>query len=181
MRKNRERDWEIYCQRQEGFATADLAAEYGLTRQRIQMIEREVEAEKALLERRARVREQIRQADDLQRSWPVEDLLAALIVSARTRRVLGQHYTNHGQQAISLEGVFELVFLETGKSKSINLQNSALLAMPGLSNKSFWWVVSSLTKMDLGQHCNVAWKKKLAEVLQHCGKPGPPRGLSFEP
>ena len=56
----------------------EVARRFNLSPSRIYLIEKQDAAERLLAERRTRLREEIRAADELERMWPVEDLIDAV-------------------------------------------------------------------------------------------------------
>lgn len=131
---------------------------------RIGLIEKQDAAERSLAERRTRLREQIRAADDPEKLWPVEDLVDALGLIVVTRKRLMDHFVATGKQPISLRELMDMCL--DAPVEGLDFMMSPLLRVYGVGKIGFWSVVNGLTRMDLGNRCNQEWRKKLVKVKQ---------------
>jgi transcriptional regulator with XRE-family HTH domain len=73
-----ERNRQILEMRAKGISQLEVARRFGLSPSRIWLIERRERADRSMAERRAKLREEIRAADDVEKMWPVEDLIDAV-------------------------------------------------------------------------------------------------------
>jgi transcriptional regulator len=73
-----ERNRQILEMRNQGVSQKEVAKRFNLSPSRIYLIERRNAADRSLAERRIRLREEFRVADDPERRWPVKDLLDAI-------------------------------------------------------------------------------------------------------
>ena len=137
---------------------------------RIYLIEKQNAAERALADRRTRLREEIRAADDLERMWPVEDLIDAVGLIIVTRKRLMDHFMEKGQHQISLRELMDMCL--DAPVEGLDFMMSPLLRVYGIGKKGFWSVVNGLTGMDLGRRCNQEWQWRLVKVKQKYGITG---------
>ena len=70
--------------RKEGVERKEVARRFKLSPSRIYLIQKQDAADRSMGERRARQREEIRNADDPDKQWPVKDLVDALGLLGRT-------------------------------------------------------------------------------------------------
>ena len=80
----------------------EVARRFKLSPTRIYLIEKQDAADRSLEGRRAKLREEIRAADDLERMWLAEDLIDALGLIVVTTKQLMDHFMEKGQHQISL-------------------------------------------------------------------------------
>jgi transcriptional regulator with XRE-family HTH domain len=103
-----ERNRQILEMRAKGISQIEFARQFGLSPSRIWLIERRDRTDRAMAERRVKLREEIRAADDLERMWPVEDLVDALDSILVTRIRLLQHFTKTEKAKISLRELMDM-------------------------------------------------------------------------
>ena len=97
-----ERNQRILRMRQEGISTRELARRFKLSTTSIIQIERTEELDKAMAERRAKLLEEIRSANDPEKLWPVSDLADAMSLIVVTKKRLLDHFNQTGQSEFSL-------------------------------------------------------------------------------
>ena len=97
-----ERNRQILQLRKEGMSQIEVARRFKLSPTRIYLIEKQDAADRSLEGRRAKLREEIRAADDLERMWLAEDLIDALGLIVVTTKQLMDHFMEKGQHQISL-------------------------------------------------------------------------------
>jgi len=72
------RNQEILQMRREGMSQTEVARRFNLSPSRVYLIEKQDAATRAMEGRRARMIKQLQDANDMDKLWPVEDLLDAL-------------------------------------------------------------------------------------------------------
>jgi len=159
-----ERNRQILQLRKAGSSQADLARRFKLSRGRIHQLAKQDAADKSLAESRARLREEIRAVDDLERMWPVEGLINAVELLVVTRKRLLDHFVKAGKRQISLRELMDMCL--DAPVEGLDFMMSPLLRVYGVGKKGFWSVVNGLTEMDLGIRCKEEWRKRLVTVKQ---------------
>ncbi len=124
-----------------------------------------------MAERRAKLREEIRLADDPEKPWPVNDLVDAIQLTGATKNRLLDHFVRTGKQQISLRELMDMCL--NGPPDRYGWRTPALLRIYGIGKYGFGCVVKGLTGMDLGSRCNEEWQKRLLEVKRQSGITGP--------
>ena len=124
-----------------------------------------------MAERRARLRQEIRAADDMEKLWPMNDLLDAIGLIVVTRKRLRDHFVEARKQQMSLRELMDMSL--DASVEGLDIMMSALLRVRGVGKKGFWCVVNGLTGMDLGSRCNDEWQKRLVKAKQEHGVTGP--------
>jgi hypothetical protein len=117
-----------------------------------------------MCEKRAKLREEIRAAGNLDRMWPVRDLIDAVGLIVVTRKRLMDHFVAVGKRQISLRELMDMCL--DAPVEGLDFMMSPLLRVHGVGKKGFWSVVNGLTGMDLGNRCNQEWQKRLVKVKQ---------------
>jgi hypothetical protein len=163
-----QRNQQILLMRKEGVRRVDVARRFNLSPSRIYLIERRDAADRSLEERRTRLREAIRATDDLERMWPVEDLIDAVELIIVTRKRLRDHFVEKGQ--VSLRELMDMCL--DAPVEGLDFMMSPLLRVYGVGKKGFWSMVNGLTGMDLGSRCNEEWQLRLVKVKQEHGVTG---------
>ena len=164
MIPNPERNRQILELRKKGMSQTEVARRFKLSPSRIYLIEKQDAADRSLAERRTRLRQGIRAADDLERMWPVEDLIDALGLIVVTRKRLMDHFVAAGKQQISLRELMDMCL--DAPVDGLDFMMSPLLRVYGVGKKGFWSVVNGLTGMNMGNRCNEEWQWRLVKVKQ---------------
>jgi transposase len=87
-----ERNRKILQMRREGISQREVARKFQLSPSRIYLLERRAAADQAMAERRAKLRAEIRAADDPEKMWPVTDLADAIGPIVVTKKRLLDHF-----------------------------------------------------------------------------------------
>jgi transcriptional regulator with XRE-family HTH domain len=159
-----ERNRLILEMRKDGLTQLEVARRFKLSPSRIYLIEKQDAADRSLAGRRTRLREEIRNADDLERMWPVEDLVDAVGLIVVTKKRLMDHFVAAGKKEISLRELMDMCL--DAPMEGLEFMMSPLLRISGVGKIGFWSVVNGLTSMDLGNRCNEEWQKRLVKVKQ---------------
>jgi len=174
-----ERNRQILQMRKNGIPQGEVARRFKLSPSRIYLIEKQDAAISALAERRIRLREEIRAADDPERMWPVKDLLDAIGLGVVTRQRLMDHFVATGKRQSSLRELMDMCL--DAPVEGLDFMMSPLLRVHGVGKKGFWSVVNGLTTMDLGSRCNNEWERRLVKVKQKYAVTGATPYSSPEP
>ncbi|HZR17368.1 MAG TPA: hypothetical protein VFE51_08575 [Verrucomicrobiae bacterium] len=166
-----QRNREILELRRQGLSQTEVARKFQLSPTRIYLIEKQDAADRSMEQRRAKLQEEIRAADDLERMWPVEDLIDALGSIVVTRKRLVDHFVAAGKHQISLREFMDICL--DGPVEGLDFMMSPLLRIYGIGKKGFWSVVIGLTRMHLGNRCNQEWQWRFVKVKQKWGITGP--------
>ena len=166
----RERNQQILQMRQDGFSQREVARKFKLSPSRIWLIERRDAADKAMAERRAKLREQIGAEDDPERMWPVNDLADGLGLTVVTKKRLLDHLEQTGKRKICLREL--MAMCSDSPAEGGEYASPPLLKVCGIGVKGFWSVVNGLTNLDMGSRCNEEWRRRLVMVKRNCGITG---------
>ena len=158
-----ERNRQILEMRNQGVSQTEVARRFKLSPSRIHLIERRDAADRMMGERRAKLREEIRAADDPERLWPVADLIDAVGMIVVTKKRLLDHFAEVGKQQINLLEL--MVMCLDAPVAGLDFMMSPLLRVYGVGKKGFWSVVKGLTDLDMGSRCNEEWQKRLVKVM----------------
>ena len=109
------------------------------------------------------MRDALKQANDLDKRWPVNDLLDTLDLITMTRMRLDVHFAKEGIQELSLRDLMNLAYSEIVADGKVTL-DYPLLRIRGVGKKGFWSVANQLTRLDLGGQCNLEWNFRLARI-----------------
>ena len=159
-----ERNRQILQMRKEGLTQNEVAQRFGLSPTRIYLIERRDAADRSMAERRARLREEIRAADDPGKMWPVNDVVDVLGLIVVIKKRLLDDFQQAKKDQISLQ---ELMNMCLDKPvEGFDFMTPPLLRVCGIGKNGFWSVVDGLTDLDMGGRCNEEWRKMVAMVKQ---------------
>jgi transposase-like protein len=161
-----DRDQDISDLRQVGVRRCDVARRFGLSAHQVRRIELRHQTPPPPAHTTNLLREAIRAADDPQKPWPAVDLVHTLAILPATRRVLLAYLDRTGTRQLTLLALMDLVLMDKGE-RTVNMQNSALLAMPGIATKGYRSAAKALTALDMGSKGNAIWRKRIAS---HQGK-----------
>ena len=115
-------------------------------------------------ERRAKLRTEIRAADDMDKMWPVADLAEAIGLAGATKNRLLRHFVRTGKDQISLR---EFMDMCVGHSlEGPDLVITPLSSVRGISKDAFWSVVNGLRNLNLGGRCNEEWQKRALKMKE---------------
>lgn len=166
-----ERNRQILQMRKEGIPRPEVALKFGLSRGRIAQLEKRDQADRSLAERRAKLQEAIRIADDPERMWPVNDLADAIGLIVVTKKRLLDHFEETRREQISLRELMDMCLDSPVEDR--DFITPPLLRVCGIGKKGFWSVANGLTNMDLGNRCNEEWRgNRLPKVRREGGVTG---------
>jgi hypothetical protein len=159
-----ERNRQILQMRKQGVRRFEVARRFRLSQSRIEQIEKKDAIDKATAERRARLREAIRSADDPDRVWPVKDLLDAIELPVMTKRGLVYHFRAVGQRRVSIRQFMDMSL--DAPVERFGFMVPPLLRVRGVGKKGFGCVVDGLTRMDLDSRCNRECQEQLIKEME---------------
>jgi hypothetical protein len=162
-----ERNREILQMRKRGVPRREVALAFGLSRARISKIEEQDATDASMAERGARLREEIRNADDPERLWPVSDLLNVLGLVTVTKKRLLEHFEQTGNRQVSLRALIDMCV--DGPVAGLDFMMPPLLRVYGVGKKGFHSVINGLTALELGSRCNAEWQIRLSKVRKKYG------------
>jgi hypothetical protein len=166
-----ERNRQILGLRKEGVSMKEVARKLGLSPSRIYLVEKQDAADRSFAERRAKLQEEIRTADDLDKMWPSEDLIDALGLIVVMKKRMLDHFVQTGKNQMSLRELMDMCLDSPIEGR--DWMSPALLRVWGVGKKGFWSVVNGLTHVHWGDRCNQQWQTRLVKVKQEHGVKGP--------
>jgi len=164
----KKRNEQIVQMSQTGETHAEIARQFNLSRLSIDIIVRRSEEERQLAEKNARILEEIRRTDDLDKKWPSVDLIDALRLIAMTRRALLKHFKRVGTEEISLRELMDQAISGLDEKRPGYLL-TPLLDLKCVGKIGFFSVVNQLSNLSLGKNCDKEWKKRIV-ILRRCSR-----------
>ena len=155
------RNLEILERSRRGEKHDKIAERYNLCRSRIDIIIQDFADEEQWQKRCDELFTAIRQADDLNRNWPVENLVETLVLLPMTRSFLKRHFQERRVMECSLKNLMEMAIPNALDTSDPSRRSMPLLTVHGVGKKGFWSVVNRLTHLDLGGQFNEEWKRRL--------------------
>ena len=159
-----ERNRKILQMRREGISPREVARKFQLSPSRIYLLERRAAADQAMAEGRAKLRAEIRAADDPEKMWPVTDLADAIGPIVVTKKRLLDHFQKTGKSQIGLRELMDTCWAMPEEKGNFMLP--PLMKVCGIGKKGFWAIANGLTTMDMGSRCNNEWHHRLVMVKQ---------------
>ncbi len=147
----------------EGVPQSEVAKKFHLSPSRIYLIEKQDAKTRTMEGRRTKMLKQLQEADDMDKPWPVEDLLDALGLIVVTRKRLVDHFVEKNQEQLSLRQLMDMCL--EAPVEGLDFTMTPLLRVYGLGKKGFWSVVKGLTDLDMGTRCNQEWQTRLVKVM----------------
>lgn len=157
----RKRNLEILKRSQLGETHRSLADRFNLSRGRIDVIVDEFQETRELAARCDRLIKAIREANDLDRSWPVEDLIAAIGPLLVTQTWLKRHFIEQRTSQLSLRALLDLAIPVAVGRDDPDVFSSPLIRVYGVGKKGFWSVVNRLMELNFGTAFNEEWQRRL--------------------
>ena len=157
----RRRNLEILERSRRGEKHYRIAEHFNLSRSRIDFIIQEFAEEEQWQKRCAVLFDSIRQADDLNRIWPVEDLVEMIALLPMTRSYLKKHFLEQRVTELRLNNLMEMIIPDSLDASDPSRRSMPLLKVYGVGRKGFWSLVNRLTNLDLGGQFNEEWKRRL--------------------
>ncbi len=142
------RNREILQMRKDGVLRNEVARRFNLSGNRIEQLEKRDTADRSMGDRRIQLLEKIREADDIDKMWPVTDLLDAVDPIGATKKRLMHHFLAIGQEQISVRELMDMCL--DAPVEGLNCMMSPLLRVRGVGGRGFRSVVNGLSAMDLG-------------------------------
>ena len=134
-----------------------VARQFRITGNRVRQILSRHARDRQAAQRADRLAEALRAADDLDRTWPVEDLLDALALPTPTRRALEFHWAGKAvpTNRVSLRELMNLVVAPTSEGREY-------LVIPALEVRrvggcGFRALLNGIQRLNLGKVCRKEW------------------------
>ena len=159
----RQRNRQIVEMRAQGVPRQEIARQFRITPGRVAMIEQGAATERAQAERRAQLQAEIRLADDLDKVWPVINLVDSLHLLTVARTRLLAHLEQQQKTEMSLREFMDLVICEQGDAGDV-FAGTPLLRVRGIGKYGFYSLAAELAEADLGPRCNAEWQRRLAAL-----------------
>lgn len=160
-----ERNSRIIHLRSQGISRKNIAKEFELTIARIDQILSRYKSEKEIEKRSADLLKQSKQSDDLDKKWPLTDLINALHLSARTRNLVIKYFISENETAISLNELIVSITPKDSVSKYA-LTSVPIIKQKGLWKKLFREIVHQLSVADFGDAFNALWENRKNQILR---------------
>lgn len=159
---NRKRDVEIVRLCHSGMTSGDASQRFGISRDRIRQILRRDERERALAQRRPSLTSAIRLADDLDRGWPMADILEVLKLPSVTRNALELFWTT-GTRATSCCQIRlrELMDLITPAPAPRGYMTLPALYIRYVGKCGIDALVRGISRLELSGACRLEWERRL--------------------
>ncbi len=161
MQQNyRQRNHDIVQLCHAGASPGALARQFRITENRVhEILSREARDHEAA-QRAERLARAFRVADDLDWTWPVEDLLDALALPTPTRRALEFHWAGKAvpTNRVSLRELMNLVVAPT--SEGLEYLVIPALEVRGVGGFGFRALLNGIQRLNLGGVCREEWLKR---------------------
>ncbi len=148
MTTTRQRKRRIVEMRAQGVTRQEIARLFRITPGRVAMIEQRAATEQAQAEQRGQLQAELRLADDLDKTWPVLNLLDALHLLPVARTRLLAHLAEQHKARMSLREFMDLVVAEHGDPSDV-FARTPLLRARGIGKIGFYSVAAELTRSAL--------------------------------
>jgi hypothetical protein len=154
------RNTEIIKARKEGATHTAIAAAFSLSRSRIQQITSRAEraGEKRL--KSERIKEVIRESNDLDRKWPTDFLLESLSAPWLPNRALKKYCNDNNLPELSLKDLMDFIMPKPDTPGTNRWITPPALKQKGIGFKTYKLLVAHLSKQDLGNLFNSEWEKR---------------------
>lgn len=143
-----------------GASTAEVSRVFKVSPGRVWQIVTRSERDQVVALRCSAFLQRVRQADDLDRSWPMLEFMEALRLPTATYNYLKRHWDGRGSTSITLREVMDLISLPTG-DPSQSFGTTPLFRVCGIGKYGYRFVVDGLSNFDLGEKCQREWEQRL--------------------
>lgn len=158
-----ERNQKILQMLKDGMTQSEVAKTFHLSPTRVYLIEKQDAKTRTMEGRRTKVLKQLQEADDMDKPWPVKDLLDTLGLIVVTRKRLVDHFVEKNQEQLTLRQFMDMCVDAPVEGRDFMM--APMLRVYGLGRKGFWSVVKGLTDLDKGTRCNQEWQTRLVKVM----------------
>lgn len=162
---NRARDATIRQMHENGASNAEIALAVGIPRNALYPVLKKFEAERVAKEKGARLLQEIRWEDDLDRKWQMEQLMDALLLTTRARTAIENSCRRENASRLSLREIMDFVISDKPHPKP-GFLHAPLVDFRNVRLKTFWETAKRLTELDLGDRCNQEWRRRLERLRQ---------------
>jgi hypothetical protein len=154
----RERNRKIFRLASDGIFHSKIANAFKLSPSRIRIIVRKINWKNATAERRKTIAQAMYHADDLDKFWPVSDMVVVLNALTVTSKALLEHFASLQKEQISLREIMDMAIPETDES------SSPLYRITFIGKKGYWSIVNGLSAITFNERCNAEWDRKLVRL-----------------
>lgn len=159
-----DRNMQILQMREAGVPVKTIAQKFRISTALVHKTILHFRNQKLLEQKSAALIETIRQANDLDKKWHVNDFIEALRLLKVTQNGLIFHFAQENIAEISLREFMDLAIKGTDADGCLM---SSLIRVRCVGKYGFRSVINRLTETDFGPDFNQEWKCRLA-LLQRC-------------
>lgn len=189
MNRNRERNEEIVGSLKQGVPPLELAKRSRLSVARVGAIRAEAVARVEARRRARMIQAQMRAADDLNRRWPIEMVMAVLELDAKSLNSLERHLRAGGKPDASLRDVLDCLVRDVDDSADLRSMMPNVWRK-GLGTMTFAAAAAGFNRANLGKAFRQEWTRRRQKAARRLVSPrmgrslactlccgGPPRGF----
>lgn len=159
-----ERNLKIISLSENGISTKDIAKEFKLTKNRIDQIVSRHKTEKEISEKSKKLTNQIKQSNNMDKKWPVIDLINILHLSSRSSGLMIKYFSSENKIEISLnESVSSLTPRDI--DSKYTLYSIPIMKQKQLGKKLYREIINRLSIVDFGEAFNVLWQDRKKLIL----------------
>jgi len=161
-----ERDAEILRLRREHVSYKQIGQKFHISRERVRQIVCRLEVEERRRERSEDLRAVIQSSNDIEKRWPRDFILDALLLQGRPRWSVQRFMENRGMSEASLKDLMDFLIADTERHPVNRLEAMPAYRQKDVGIKTYSTLVDHLSGLDLGVAFNMEWARRLKKLMR---------------
>ena len=150
-----------------GVASWVLARDFHRPRSSIEAMISQGRRARQVAEHAAALRQRMREANDLDRPWPLEDVAAALEMPSRADTTMRRHFESQGMKTLTLRQLMDAVAAEDPPERGNPVSRLFVTYQwRGVGKRTHEDILEAIWEADLGPLFHETWMKRLRKLFR---------------
>ena len=161
------RDAEILKLRREDWSYKKIGQKFHISRERVRQIVSRLEAEEGRNERSKDLRVIIQACNDIEKKWPRDFILDALLLQGRPRWSMQRFMEDRGMTEASLKDLMDFLIADAARLPVNRLEAMPAYGQRDVGAKTYAALVDRFSGLDLGPAFNLEWSTRVRKLIRH--------------
>jgi hypothetical protein len=164
----KQRNLQIISLRKNGLSVKDIAKTFDLSRTRIDQIIMQYEKKKKIEKNSKELIKKIKQADNIDKKWPMVDLIHSLKLSVRATTQMIKYFTGGDKSELSLHELIDAMALPDLEYE-FSINYVPIFNQQQLGRIIYREIMRSLSAADFGDTFSALWKERKRVIHRRLG------------
>jgi len=167
MTDHEQRDAEILRRREEGVPYREIGQQFGISHGRVRQIVSRFERKQKWGVCSESLRAIIRSSNDIEKKWPRDFILDALLLQGRPRWSMQRFMEDRGMTEASLKDLMDFLIADAARLPVNRLEAMPAYGQRDVGAKTYAALVDRFSGLDLGPAFNLEWSTRVRKLIRH--------------